>query len=147
MLLAAQPALAGAPADAYAIFATARAYWNDAAYPQHVSYDIVVRVSAHGTDDTAHYHAFYDAVTDQPQADAVSDEERAHPYTPHGVKTLLSLFGATIPTSTAEYTHDYLGVPFLAPNYSFGIASRVQALSQADSTQLVQQIRAQFHDP
>lgn len=95
----------------------------------------------------AHYHVYYDSTTDKVTVKGVSDEEAAHPYTPHGINTFFNVFGGQIPLSAPQQTFDYLGVPLLAPNYSFGIADYIPAASQIDSEALVAEIRREFHDP
>lgn len=79
----------------------------------------------------------------------VTDEELAHPYTPHGINTYLNLFGSGkgIPLSAPQHTFDFLGVPILAPNYSFGVAHYVPHKTDPDYAALVQQIRRDFRDP
>ncbi len=133
--------------DAYAIFANAREYWETASYPPQISYSIVVTVARNGIAAAAHYHGYYDSRRDHVAMNGVSDEEVAHPYTPHGINTYLNLFGGSIPLSSPQHTFDYLGVPLLAPNYSFGIAAYLPHSADADSAELVQEIRREFHDP
>lgn len=129
----------------YAVFARAQNYWAAARYPRQIAYNVVVRVSIRGTISVAHYHSFWDSAEDRVYVDGVSDEARAHPYTPHGIKTALNLIAVSIPMSTAEFTGNYLGVPHLAPNYSFGIAQYV-AEDSPDSQALVTQIRQEFKE-
>jgi hypothetical protein len=133
--------------DPYAIYDRAATYWDAASYPQSASYGVVIAVTRHSVVSTAHYHAYYDTSSNQVVLDAVSDEERAHPYVPHGINTRLNLFGGSIPLSSPQHTFDYLGVPLLAPNYSFGIARVPPHIAKTDSAELVREIRAEFHDP
>lgn len=130
--------------DAYAIFDRARTYWDAASYPPSLSYGIVVTVKRNSVTSSAHYHAYYRTPGDQVVLNAVSDEESAHPYTPKGMKTEinLSLYGAplrSIPLSAPENTFDYLGVPMLTPNYSFGIAHAVPHVKTATDVNLTSQ--------
>lgn len=138
--------------DPYAIFNRVRAYWDTALYPSTASYGIVVTVARRGTVSTAHYHAFYDTAANKVVLDAVSDEELAHPYVPKGISTQinLSLYGVplkSIPLSAPQRTFDYLGVPLLTPDYSFGLATIAPHATNRDSADLVRQIRAEFNDP
>jgi hypothetical protein len=138
--------------DPYAIFAAAQQYWQSAVYPQHASYAVAVTVTHNGVTSQAHYHAHYDPAQNRVTIDPVSDEELAHPYTPHGINVVLSLFQEDphkgIPLSSPQRTFDYLGVPVLAPNYSFGIVpAGIPVNTAADGMALVQEIRREFHDP
>ena len=118
-----------------------------ASYPSQLSYMVAVRVSRRGVTSVAHYHSYYDALANQVNVTATSDEELAHPYTPHGISVFFSPFGAHIPLSSPEQTFDYLGVPVLAPNYSFGISTYQPHNLDANSEALVTEIRREFCDP
>lgn len=131
----------------YAIFANARSYWESATYPPEIAYTIIVKVAHKGVASAAHYHLYYDSWTNKVSVDAVSDEELAHPYTPHGINTFINLFGATIPTSAPQNTFDYLGVPVLAPNYGFGVGTYTPRTTPLSGMDLVNEIRREFHDP
>lgn len=133
--------------DPYAIFAAARTHWEIANYPSQLSYTVGISVSRHGVTSEAHYHSYYDSLVNRVNVTAVSDEELAHPYTPHGISVFFSPFGAHIPLSSPEHTFDYLGVPVLTPNYSFGISTYVPHSAEANSAQLVAEIRREFCDP
>jgi hypothetical protein len=138
--------------DPYAIFAQAQKYWQSAVYPKHVSYGVAVTVTHNRVTSQAHYHVHYDPMENHVTVNPVSDEELAHPYTPHGVNMVLSLFQQDphkgMPLSAPQQTFDYLGVPVLAPNYSFGIVpAGTPVNTTADNMVLVQQIRREFHDP
>lgn len=129
--------------DPYAIYAAARTYWEAARYPASLSYTVDVRVSEHGEWKSNHYHLTYDAERDAVTVNPVSDEEVANPHrVPPGPN--LAFFGLGI--GKAEPRTDYLGIPKLAPNYSFGIAKYVPE-SNSDPSQLVKEIRDEFHDP
>jgi hypothetical protein len=129
--------------DPYAIFAAAQRYWQSAVYPQKASYGVTVTVSRNAQTSQAHYHAWYDAVQNRVRVMPVSDEELAHPYTPHGVR-----FGVLgMPVGAPEHTFDYLGVPVLAPNYSFGIVPNGPVNTAQSDMALVREIRREFHDP
>lgn len=141
------PPARAALSDPYAIFAAARTHWEAARYPPQVAYTVAVTVRHNGTTSQAHYHSYYDAVENRVDVNAVSDEEIAHPYTPHGISVVFTPFGARIPLSAPEQTFDYLGVPVLAPNYSFGIANYVPKTAAENDLELVAEIRREFCDP
>ena len=129
--------------DPYTIYARARAVWETARYPHFLSYTVDVRVSEGGRPKTNHYHLSYDSQENKVTVNPVSDEESAHPHTvPPGPK--LGFFG--LPLGKPEPRTDLLGVPQLAPNYSFGIARYVPGSAPA-GMDLVREIRAEFHDP
>jgi hypothetical protein len=134
--------------DPYAIFSRARQRWQASRYPNQLSYDVVVTVRRRGKTSVAHYHSYYDADRNTIRVIAESDEELQHPYTPHGLNTYLNLFGSGkgIPLSSPQNTFDYLGVPVLAPNYSFGIAEYVQPTLAPDEKALVADIRKEFNE-
>jgi len=133
--------------DPYAIFAAARTHWETARYPSQLGYTVAITVRHNGAVSQAHYHSYYDSVENRVDVNAVSDEEIAHPYTPHGISVFFSPFGGHIPLSAPENTFDFLGVPVLAPNYSFGIANFVPHTSEANDPELVAEIRREFCDP
>lgn len=145
---------AGADPDPYQLYSHARAVWMSQRYPDYVAYTIAVSVDERGVPKTAHYRAVYDATHDRIYMNGVSEEERAAPHVPTGTNITLepkrdwmTLFKRHV--GHPEDAVDYLGVPMLAPNYSFGIAAYVPevATTQADQAALVEQIRRQFHDP
>ena len=147
------PAIAAQP-DPYQIFAHAREVWLAQQYPPFVSYTIVVTVSQGSTVKSNHYSATYDAMRDRVYVDAVSAEERQAPHTPTGINQWLepkrqytTLFRRHV--GNAEESVDALGVPMLAPNYSFGVAPYVPqvASSTTDRSALVAEIRREFNDP
>ena len=137
------PRYAGMLPDPYAIYAAARAYWENARYPSFLTYTVDVRVNEAGQWKSNHYHLAYDAARDAVIVDPVSDEEREHPHVvPPGFNVNVFVMRVSKPESRT----DYLGVPNLAPNYSFGIAKYVPR-DAIDSAELVRQIRDEFHDP
>ncbi len=133
--------------DPYAIFTAAQRHWQSAVYPQKVAFGVTVTVSHDAVTSQAHYHAWYDAAQNRVRVVGVSDEELAHPYTPHGINFNLSVFGGSVPLSAPQRTFDYLGVPVLAPNYSFGIVPNTPPNTTQSSMDLVREIRQEFHDP
>lgn len=150
-------AAAPLPPDAYQIFAHARAVWLSQRYPDMVSYRIAVVVDDRGVTKTNHYRAIYDALHDSVRVDAVSLEEHANPHTPEGVNLSIRPkrnFQTILvkPVGNPESAVDFLGVPHLSPNYSFGISPYVAAApnSQDDAAAraaLVRAIRQQYNDP
>ncbi|HEY9181217.1 MAG TPA: hypothetical protein VIO32_10895 [Candidatus Baltobacteraceae bacterium] len=135
-------------ADGYGIFAQAQQHWRAQVYPRHLSYGITVTVERNGKTSQAHYHAAYDADLNRVSVNASSDEELAHPYTPHGINFGLNLFGGHVPMSSPQFTFDYLGVPVLTPDYAFGIVpSDAPPNTTRSDMDLVREIRREFHDP
>lgn len=129
--------------DPYAIFSFARHYWEHQRYPGRLAYTITVDVLEGGAHKVEHYTSAYDAVNDVVSIDPLSDYEIAHPASGRGVN-----FGIG-PTklSKPETPLDFIGVPSLAPNYSFAIARFVPSDTRPKtSAELVQEVRAQFHD-
>lgn len=144
--LAAAPilALAQGPApDPYTIYARTRAVWDDARYPDELTYTLVVRATEAGAPQSNHYHCTYDATRDVVSVNPISDEEAAHPYhVPPGPN--ISFFGVSL--SKPEQRMDMLGVPKLAPNYSFGIAHYLPK-DAPSGMELVREIRREYDDP
>lgn len=144
----------GAVPDPYRIYAHARFVWTSQQYPPYVSYTIAVDVSERGVAKSNHYRATYDAQRNRVHVEAVSEEERANPHVPTGMNMSLDpkrRFGTLFkkPVGHPDEAVDYLGVPILAPNYSFGVARYVPeiASSDADRAALVEEIRRRFNDP
>lgn len=144
----------GALPEPNQIYAHARFVWASQQYPPYVSYTIAVEVNERGVAKSNHYQATYDARHDRVHVEAVSEEERVNPHVPTGVDMSLdpkrafrTLFKR--PVGHPDEAVDYLGVPILAPNYSFGVVRYVPeiASSDADRAALVEEIRRQFNDP
>ena len=107
--------------DPYQIFARARAYWHQQSYPPLLEYSVAVSVLEGGSVKTERYWSAYDSVTQQVAVDSVSDYEREHPtYAAHGVTIKIPLLSSVL--GKPQPPTDYLGVPMLAPNYTFGMA-------------------------
>jgi hypothetical protein len=145
---------AGADPDPYQLYSRARAVWMSQHYPDYVTYTIAVWVDERGVPKTAHYRAVYDATHDRIYMNGVSEEERVAPHVPTGTNITLepkrnwmTLFKRHV--GNPEDAVDFLGIPMLAPNYSFGIAAYVPevATTQTDQAALVAEIRRQFNDP
>ncbi len=136
---------AQAQPDPYQIFANARQYWMQQRYPAQLQYRIAVDITEGGKKRVEHYDSTYDAVNDVVDVDPTSDYEHDHPVKPTGMN--FGILGVRLnkPLPTA----DFLGVPKLRPNYSFGMAPFVPAPSPTpfNSMALVDEIRKEFHDP
>jgi hypothetical protein len=132
--------------DPYQVFGMARERWEAQHYPERIAYTVAIDVVESGVRKTERYAAGYDAAGDTLLVDPVSDREKAHPYyAPGGFGFNVALFGQGRPNPDV----DFFGVPFLAPNYSFGIGvtPRGSASPPPDPMELVREIRAEFHDP
>lgn len=133
-------------ADAYAIFERAREAFVAQRYPNTVAYTLTVdAVDGSGDKQQRHYHEYWDgadgSVAVKPP---VSDEQLLHPYKPSaGVNFMGWNIGGP---RVGSGVRDLIGVPMLAPNYSFGLSPYVPP-SKLTPAQLVAQIRAQYHDP
>ena len=143
--VAAAPAAVRATPDPYQIFANAREYWLQQRYPERLRYQIAVDVTEAGKERVEHYDASFEAVENIVDVDPTSDYERAHPVRPTGVDLNFMIVRLNKPLPSA----DFLGVPHLAPNYSFGMAPFVPAPTPTpfDSSALVAEIRKEFRDP
>lgn len=144
MLLGVTPG--GVTPDPYEIFARARQYWQHQHYPSSIGYTVAVEVTEAGNDRVEHYDSYYDADNDLVHVDAVSDYQRDHPPSGRGVNFGINVLGGFVHVGKPEFPVDFLGVPELAPNYSFGIAPYVPA-SKMTPEELVNEIRQEFHDP
>lgn len=134
--------------DPYQIFARARAYWQQQSYPPLLEYYVAVTVLEGGSVKTERYWSAYDSVTARVAVDPVSDYEKAHPtYAASGVTLKIPLLSSVI--GKPQPPTDFLGVPVLAPNYTFGMATILKTKPSAspDPLELVRQVRADFHDP
>lgn len=113
---------------AYGEFARVRAAVAAARYPERVDYAVVVSGEDGAEYRSDRYRARYDTDTGVLRVQTISTREVAQPASPHGFDLTLSisLWGVVIlhtknltPTKAIE---DLLGVPFLTPTYSFGLA-------------------------
>ncbi|MEO6912751.1 MAG: hypothetical protein ABI182_01855 [Candidatus Baltobacteraceae bacterium] len=103
---------------------------------------MVVRVNDGGI-KTNHYATDYDARTNVVYVEPVSSEERAHP---HYVRGEFNFGVMGQPIGKPDPPADWLGVPILAPNYSFGIA-RYTPPQQLTDKQLIAIIRREYPNP
>jgi hypothetical protein len=137
-------------ADPYQIFARARAYWLQQSYPPLLEYTVAVSVLESGAVKQERYWSAYDSVNRQVMVDPVSDYEREHPtYAAHGLNLHFQIPILQKALGKPQPPTDYLGVPVLAPNYTFGMADIPPTNPSAtpDPMALVREIRAEFHDP
>jgi hypothetical protein len=140
----AQPALG----DPYRIFARASGFWYAQHYPPLLEYEVAVTVLEGGTFKAERYWSAYDSIDRKILVDPVSDYEKAHPtHAAHGMTIAIPILSSFI--GKPQPPTDYLGVPELAPNYSFGMA-RIPATkprATPNPMEIVAEVRAAFHDP
>jgi hypothetical protein len=134
--------------DPYAIFSGARHYWERQHYPARVVYTIAVDVLEGGAHKVEHYTSAYDAVNNAVAVNPLSDYEIAHPASGRGVNLVFAPFVVgRVLLSKPDPPLDFIGVPSLAPNYSFAIAPFVPSDAHPKtSAEIVQEVRAEFHD-
>jgi hypothetical protein len=144
-VVAATAAHVSAAPDPYEIFSRARAYWTQQSYAPRIEYSVAVDVIEGGKERVERYASDYDAVQNVVDVDAMSDYERDHPTHVSGMDFGILFWRLNKPLPPA----DFLGVPQLAPSYSFGMAPFVPAPTPTpfNPAALVQQIRDEFHDP
>lgn len=145
------PATPSLLSDPYQIYARTRAAWAAQRYPDFVAYTIRVDVDERGVPKTKHYHAIYEQPNGKIHVAAVSDEEHDNPPNPSGVTIHLLPKRQHIAIMDKRVGNpgeavDYLGIPMLAPNYSFGLGLPLPGDAAANDD-LVAQIREQYHDP
>jgi hypothetical protein len=140
-------ALAPAPTavDPYAIYARAEAFWTTQPYAPYLTYDVAVSVNQNGQLRVERYHTLFDATTAQGaiRVDEVSDYERAHPVVPHGLNVCILVTCVSKPLPPI----DFIGIPVLAPTYSFGMAPFIQVPPpdrEKSPAELVREIRREF---
>jgi hypothetical protein len=149
---------ATAAPDPYEIFARSRAYWTQQRYPIFIDYKVAVDVVEGGKERVEDYISEYDAWNNSLQVDADSDYELAHPVVAKGVNLHFCYRigwsnggrGGTCAAGNKPLPPiDFLGVPHLAPNYSFGMAPFVPAPTPTpfNAGALVDAIRTETHDP
>jgi hypothetical protein len=110
--------------DPYALFSQARAAVSAARYPERLDYTIDVSGFDGSLFRTNHYRAT-DRTEQGIKVAAISAEEAASWHVPQGVnvKFVASIYGAAIviPLGRTPASYDLLGVPMLAPSYTFGL--------------------------
>jgi hypothetical protein len=151
LLLAAVSPVDRAPlpplADPYQIFARARAYWLEQRYPPLLEYTVAVSVLEGGTVKTQRYWSAYDSVSRQVAVDPISDYERAHPTYASGVNLHFQIPLLQKAVGKPQPPTDYLGVPLLAPNYTFGMAEIPPTNPTQSPAEVVRAVRNDLHDP
>lgn len=136
--------------DANHIFERAQQYWMAQRYPRATDYLIYVRTIRSGRAEERHYRARWMSLSNAVSVDAVSIEERAHPYIPPPGFDV-SFFGLHLghvggPNEGKGTNGDLIGVPVLSPAYRFGIVPYVPPAAPSASD-IVQEIRARYGDP
>jgi hypothetical protein len=141
----------GAGPDPYAIYDQAQRFWLVQRYPPYLAYDVAVRVDERGNVRVERYDSAFDATTGSIWVDPVSDYELAHPYVVHGLNLFLNILGGQgVRLNKPEAPVDFLGVPELAPTYTFGMTPFVPVAPPStaqDTAALVAAVRKSFHDP
>jgi hypothetical protein len=137
--------------DPYQVFARARQVWASQQYPDYMTYTVAVNVTERGVPKSKHYHLAYDTRSGQITVDPVSAEEKTTPPVPKGIIFHLIPRRNFAPIMDKRVGNpgeavDYLGVPMIAPTYSFGMAVAGTPDESPDNA-LVAQIRKQFNDP
>lgn len=130
----------------YEIFAKTRVAWEAQHYPELIAYDVAVTVTENGQTRTERYRSAYDAAGDVVHFNSVSDYEKAHPYYAPGGFGFSSPFDRFHSTNAAT---DFLGIPMLAPNYSFGLGTTPHGTPESKPTdaEIVDEVRRAFNDP
>ena len=134
--------------DADQIFARARDVWATQNVPSYLEYTVTTTVSRSGHTTTNHYAAACYCEKNRMLVDKVSEEQIAHPPTPHGVTFS---FGFTIgwndgsggggretisKTLNPPQLPDLIGVPLLSPLYSFGMQVALAVASDEPARKL-----------
>ncbi|HVA28843.1 MAG TPA: hypothetical protein VNF68_11720 [Candidatus Baltobacteraceae bacterium] len=145
---------------AYGIFDMARAYGEAHAYPHRIAYSVTIEVTEGTHRKRETYLSALDAASGRIWVDPVSDYERRHPATGRGVAFCVNAGGSAFspfqpvqklcaPHIDPAPDQDFIGVPVLAPVYSFGLwnAGPANDSTEADSLKLVNEIRREFNDP
>jgi hypothetical protein len=149
--------------DGYADFVRVRAAIASTRYPSRVDYAVVVTGTDGAQPRTDRYRARFYPQTGELRVQTITAEQQAHPPHPHGFNLSLSmtLCGGHCETgsdtsSTKNLTptkavQDLLGVPFLTPSYSFGIAhpltqSHAQPAPQSTGLKTIAIVSSPQHD-
>jgi hypothetical protein len=132
-------------ADPYTIFERARAAWMAQRYPNALAYTITVTADGPEQAGQRHYHAYWSAIDDRVYVKPpVSDEQLGNPYKPSaGVNFMGWNIGGPREGTGVK---DFIGVPLLSPNYSFGLAHYTPP-TDLTRAQIVEQIRREYNDP
>jgi hypothetical protein len=140
VLLGATPA----DTDPYHIYDRARAVWHHQTYPSDIQYRTTIHVVEGAKDEENHYSA-QASIADGIRIDSVSDEELATPHQATGINVKVNVDFSwnanaggnvgSLPMDAhrKESSPDYLGVPLISPEYSFGIGPALQPEPPADA--------------
>ncbi len=132
--------------DPYTILSGARTYWQAQRYPATVDYTIHAQALRNGDKlDERHYNARWFASDGTISIHPLSWEQEAHPYVP-GTGFNFGPLSIGAPHDGGGIKDDLLGLPMLAPNYSFAIAPYVPPV-RLTTAEIVERIRAEYHDP
>lgn len=118
--------------DPYQIYERARDVWRKQVYPDPIAYRTTVHVSEGAKEEQEHFSG-QASITDGIRVAGVSEEEAAAPHNATGINFKVHLeigwnvhSGGQLGTYTQdshrkESSPDYLGVPLISPEYSFGL--------------------------
>lgn len=118
--------------DPYQIFDRARSVWRTQKYPDEVQYRTTIHVTEGAKDEQEHYNGEASATGDI-RVEGISDEERSTPHQTSGINFKINLefswnrnAGGNVGSlkmddHRKESSPDYLGVPMVSPEYSFGL--------------------------
>jgi hypothetical protein len=133
--------------DPYQIYDRAQAVWRSQAYPDDIQYRITTHVSEGKKDELEHYNGEA-SITRGIRVAGDSDEELAKPHRATGINFKINIeFGwntnaggnlgsMLMDAHRKEASPDYLGVPMISPEYSFGLGPLLQpepALQQEEN--------------
>ncbi len=130
---------AAAPLDGYAIYERARDVCAAQQYPEIVRYGIVMNATEAGKPVARHYRGQWIPSDNDVRVDALSEEEAQTPHVPKGVNFHFDITisiarggsgGRSIPFGRKDPDPDLIGVPLLAPAYSFGLVEPPAAQPQ-----------------
>lgn len=136
--------------DPYQIYDRARAVWRSQTYPDDIQYRTTIHVSEADRDEQEQYSGEA-SIMNGIRVDGVSDEEVASPHQVTGINLKVNLdfswnknAGGSVGSlkmdaHRKESSPDYLGVPLISPEYSFGLGS----LRQPEPTLLREAITPQ----
>lgn len=129
--------------DGDAVFARARDVLAAQTCPARIDYAITVLAGHDHAVLSNRFHATYLLDKDYLHVRLISDEEARAPYVPRGTHISIALFGFQLVglsrALTQQVNHDppptdFLGIPFLKPNYTFGLVrERIPASSSSDA--------------
>ncbi|HET6894645.1 MAG TPA: hypothetical protein VFH72_04600 [Candidatus Baltobacteraceae bacterium] len=150
IVCAASSGASTAELDANHIFERAQQYWMAQRYPKATDYLIHVRTIRSGRAQERHYRARWMSLSNAVSVDAVSIEERTHPYVPPPGFDV-AFFGLHLghvggPNEGQGTNGDLIGVPDLSPTYRFGVLPYA-APAPPSAADMVEEIRAHYGDP